>query len=154
MLIPDVLFSQILDQNDIVIWVENSEKFWDVLEENLDSEDNDWKNYLELEIILQPASVSNYDADSYIDYFHAFLDCKVPGELEDFFRSIGWGVDGHKKYFSIIFGFYFLTFKQSPEYLEEDNFNDIVNEMLLLFNEDDLEIIENNGAGIIDLLRF
>jgi hypothetical protein len=146
MLIPNVLFSQILNQNDIDICADNAEEFGNVLYEYQNSKDNDWINYLE---IIQQMGFVPADADSLKNYFQMLLNFKVPDELEVFSGRIGWESDGHRKFFTILLGAYFLNFKQSLLYLEEDNFNDIVNEMLSLFNEDDLEIINNNYAAII-----
>jgi hypothetical protein len=158
MLIPNVIFSQILNQSDIDIWVENIIKFADTIDEHdVNTKDNDWENYLNM--IYRMESAFNYDADRFNDYYQTFLDIKVPDELEVFLRSIGWEKDGHRKFFTIFFSAHFLYFKRSLLFIGENNLNDFytekfiqINNILSLFNKDDLEIINNNLAAIIEFL--
>ena len=158
MLIPNVLFSQILNQGDIDIWTENIAKFGEILDEHIFSEDDDWENYIGT--FLRMKSISVNDTDDFINYFQTFLDYKVPNELEVFFRSIGWENNGHKKFFTVFFGFYSLMVKQSleriGEYYSDDFFmkekNEQINKILSLFNKDDLEIINDNISVIMELL--
>jgi hypothetical protein len=137
MLIPNVLFSQILNQNDIDIWVDNTEEFGNILDEYKNNKDNDWENYLNL--VNQVNYFFANDVDGFKDYFQALLDCKVPNELKVFFRSIGWENDGHKKFWTILFGSFSLAFKQIFEDIGDNN--NFINEFLSLFDKDDLEII-------------
>ena len=151
LIISAPLFSQYLEEGDIQIYVNNKEKIENFIvdfvffneKEELTYMDDDWKKYIET-----VSEISYYSSESFTQQFQNILNCKVPSELEEFFRNIGWPNNGHKKLFTIstIFAIV-IKINKSDMY---DNQYYVLTEILYSFNEFDVEIINEN----IDLLVF
>ncbi|MDR1898836.1 MAG: hypothetical protein LBQ55_02395 [Treponema sp.] len=85
-------------------------------------------------------------------HFNEFLNCKVPKNLEESFRSIGWKKDGHKKMFTILFGSMMLIVNEELANeggnMSAGQFADVFG----VFNSSDLEIIQTHLEEIKHLI--
>jgi hypothetical protein len=147
LVMPIPAFSQYLEQRDISIFIKNKRNFEEFVikyvsfneEEEMIFADDDWKNYIETISEVLP-----YDsAKSFMRQFQNILDCKVPYELEAFFKDIGWSKNGAKKFYTIGVIFAVIAYIERNAILNEQNYA-LVDIISNSFNMSDVEIIKEN----------
>ena len=155
-LLPSLLFSQFLEEEDIDIFAENIEEIGTLIffASQSDSNNDEWTNYLELMSV--PYSISYNSVESFNNYFQSLLTCTVPDELENLFGEIGWHKNGHQKFVVIIHGLTLLFTKTNMEKYEQnvsfpERYNLIIG-ILETFDAMDLQIIEINAEKISNLM--
>jgi hypothetical protein len=170
---PVMAYSQYLEPGDIDILI----KGWDTIDTAFGEADENaqaWENYNELGMAITVefggvmeavAGYSDYDDEDggaagdgavYLEnlklHFNEFLNCTVPENLEESFRSIGWKKNGHKKMFTIMFGSMVLIMKEElaneGESINTERFVNVSN----IFNSSDLKIIQIRLEDIKHLL--
>jgi hypothetical protein len=151
------LFSQQLNKNDIDIYIKGLEYIGNELEdiqygnyikddemyEYLDLLDRLHNSFMYLSINPDEIEFKNW----LIDYFNNyFMNYNAPKIINDVFKNVGWSVDGHKKYWCIVFGKKCFKINNNSEIESNEMFFDI-------FNEIDLEIIRNRLYDIENIRK-
>jgi hypothetical protein len=152
------VYSQNLNFDDIDIFINGSEKITDILI-NIDPNNDVWRDYAKqfikvhkyfddnLLINIRENEINNLEND-----FREFIDFRIPDEFVSTFESIGWKINGHKKYWIIKFGADFLHYLKYIKDSEKENIQKSM--MLKLIGENDLEIIETRIDEINNLFEY
>lgn len=142
------LFSQILEQNDADIFIENFENIFEKIKE-IDNYNDNVNNYHVLleelsqsftEIIfdIMNGDVLTNDRFNKIKrQYQQYLEIDVQEEIDEIYRSMGFSNNGHKKFFVIMWGLYVWAFWADTE-------NEEIAKLMKLFDENDVEIIKNS----------
>jgi hypothetical protein len=169
--LPFIIYSQYLEPGDVDIFINEYAQIKHILDEHRsDKEDGDWIKYNGLTDAFQTISeeyikkpTNNKMFNDTKRHYQEMLDCKVPWELERVFRTIGWNIDGNKKFLSITLGWGFLygvkemekETSKIPELMYklfvEKYYLGMLN-ILKLFNEHDLDIINVRMEEIRNLM--
>jgi len=151
------LFSQQLNINDIDIYINGLEyignefgniEYGDIIKDDeiyqyLDLLDNLHHAFMYLSINPDNIEFKN----RLIEYFNNdFMNYNAPTIINDVFKNVGWLVNGHRKYWCIVFGQKCFNLNNNSEIENNEIFFDI-------FNEIDLEIIRNRLFDIINIRK-
>jgi hypothetical protein len=158
--LPSIIYSQYLGSRDVDIFINGYAQIKNILDEHRDDEENgDWVKYNGLTDAFQTMSEEYIKKSTNNEMFNdvkrryqEMLACKAPWELESVFRTIGWKIDGNKKFLTLTLGWGFLYGVKELEketskipkvmykLFVEKYYLGMLN-LLKLFNEHDLDII-------------
>ncbi|MDR2313201.1 MAG: hypothetical protein LBE02_01540 [Spirochaetaceae bacterium] len=149
-----MLYSQNLEPGDIDIFINNVETISDMLNGgygNTDNETAEWAAYIEIGTEFVNSLMNLFEGGGQFDAFEVqyerLMNCAIPGELEDLFRSIGWKSNGHKKLWTLSLGGAFWFAKNNILDMfskNEEVVLQIVDKVLNLFTPHDLDIISQS----------
>ena len=152
---PSALFSQYLGPEDIDIFINGFEEVSAVHDSASASSDGNWDNYSRQvsETFLIFSKIWEDDLFEEIDAFKIsyaeFLNYKIPKELDSAYKSIGWKTDGHKKFFTLLFGLNFVAIEKMHAGPED---GELLKRMSDFFYKEDIALIRSRFDDIIKLV--
>ncbi|MDR2072284.1 MAG: hypothetical protein LBP60_02480 [Spirochaetaceae bacterium] len=146
-LFPALLYSQYLESGDVDIFINNFEAIGEIIGEHTDDETTEWQTYEEIGLEFGESLVNLFEsAGQFSDFkmqYRRLIDCTIPGDLENLFRTIGWQNNGHQKFWTLLLGGAFWLAKNDDSLFATGmkDKSQTIDMVLKLFSQQDLHII-------------
>ena len=149
-LLSNVLFSQILTQKDIEIFINGIARYWNTVAQIPSWETHEYfdsdRFHREIGNLLW-GRAETITLDLFKQAFNGALNRTVPPRLEELYIELGWENNGSRKFWTISTIFVYIQRGINYESANEELHRRFL-EIQTIFNQADFELVNSNFEGI------